>query len=418
MVVMLHESPRCSLSLEPLMTYLAKDYCCIAFDTPGYGASDPLPQRFEPIDAFVDATLSAIDALGLKRFALYGTHTGGSIAVETALRVPERVTALVLDGYPAFTQEEQTSFLQNYLVPLTPKWDGSHIVETWSRVRDQAVFFPFYKRGPDTRLYPPVNDLDFLVRSAVGFLSAGDLYRDGYQAAITHCGAQQLRKVTTPTQLLVKAGDLIAEHLTRLEPKPNVSIHTEPLAIDTWKECIKDALTSEADTAQARALQQPQERRFLHHNDGMLYAAKGLGNTVGFQTQLPAPQSNAIYGLSKHMKGWNFYPPGIGPSSHLPQDMARKLISDELGLEQRNIPVPAASFYKSLPDLTRSFDGTFLMKAWFAVRDAMIFEHWSERAEVKQDIPTENLDDMSNAFLVLINSEALKRDTSLDNSLA
>lgn len=77
-VVLLREFPRSPTSLIPLMTALSQDYCCIAFETPGYGASDPPADRFLPISDFSDSLLEAITALGIDTFHLYGSHTGAS----------------------------------------------------------------------------------------------------------------------------------------------------------------------------------------------------------------------------------------------------------------------------------------------------------------------------------------------------
>ena len=44
-VVMLHPSPMSSAALLPMATALAAHFRVYAFDTPGYGLSDPLPDR-------------------------------------------------------------------------------------------------------------------------------------------------------------------------------------------------------------------------------------------------------------------------------------------------------------------------------------------------------------------------------------
>ena len=66
-------------------------------DLRGHGWSDkPLDRsRYGP-DAFVDWTLSVLDALGLDRVVLVGHSLGGAIALHTARRARDRVAALVL----------------------------------------------------------------------------------------------------------------------------------------------------------------------------------------------------------------------------------------------------------------------------------------------------------------------------------
>ena len=67
---------------------------CVAFDLPGFGASDQ-PTR-PRISAYADDLAAAIRALGLRRFVLVGHSLGGAVAAALAERLPNRVTALVL----------------------------------------------------------------------------------------------------------------------------------------------------------------------------------------------------------------------------------------------------------------------------------------------------------------------------------
>jgi pimeloyl-ACP methyl ester carboxylesterase len=66
----------------------------VGIDRPGYGLSTPWPGR--TIAGWVPDALAVADALGIDRFAVLGSSTGGSYAVALAALVPERVTALLL----------------------------------------------------------------------------------------------------------------------------------------------------------------------------------------------------------------------------------------------------------------------------------------------------------------------------------
>ncbi|MEM7570368.1 MAG: alpha/beta hydrolase, partial [Pseudomonadota bacterium] len=232
-VVMLHESPRSSTSLIPLMEALSEQFYCIALDTPGYGASDPLPERFAPIEAFADETLKALSLLGIETFQLYGTHTGAAIACEIGRRAPDRTHSLLLDGLALFTPEEQGPLLEKYLLPQEPAWDGSHLMRIWSRIRDQALFFPFYDRSPAARLDVPNTDLGFMLRSAIGFIEAGDHYRDGYQAALTYDARARAETLAMPGRVHAIEGDLISSHLPRAGGTA-LDVITAPLPQSQW----------------------------------------------------------------------------------------------------------------------------------------------------------------------------------------
>ena len=96
-LVCLHATAYSSRTFEPLLRALDGRLHAIAADTPGYGESDP-PAAPLNIAGYGEALLPALPA----RFDLFGYHTGVSIAVELAIRYPDRVGRLVLMGVPHF----------------------------------------------------------------------------------------------------------------------------------------------------------------------------------------------------------------------------------------------------------------------------------------------------------------------------
>lgn len=100
-VVMLHESPRSGAALLPLIGHGPHDVTVFAFDTPGCGDSDPLPQPVPDAADYGDAMAATLQALGITRCVVYGTHTGAAIALALARRHPQRVSRLVIDGLGA-----------------------------------------------------------------------------------------------------------------------------------------------------------------------------------------------------------------------------------------------------------------------------------------------------------------------------
>jgi pimeloyl-ACP methyl ester carboxylesterase/DNA-binding CsgD family transcriptional regulator len=76
---------------------LAERFTVIRYDKPGCGLSD----RDEidlSFDGQVAAALAVADAVGAKRFRLFGASQGGQLAVAIAARHPDRVEALVVYG--------------------------------------------------------------------------------------------------------------------------------------------------------------------------------------------------------------------------------------------------------------------------------------------------------------------------------
>jgi DNA-binding SARP family transcriptional activator/pimeloyl-ACP methyl ester carboxylesterase len=76
---------------------LAKDHTLVRYDERGCGLSDWHVDEFN-LDAWVTDLETVVNALGLERFPLLGISQGASIAVEYAVRHPEKVSRLILYG--------------------------------------------------------------------------------------------------------------------------------------------------------------------------------------------------------------------------------------------------------------------------------------------------------------------------------
>ena len=71
----------------------------IAVDLIGHGASDaPADEERYTMARCVADVIALLDALGIGRIAVLGYSMGGRVALHLALAVPDRITALVLEG--------------------------------------------------------------------------------------------------------------------------------------------------------------------------------------------------------------------------------------------------------------------------------------------------------------------------------
>jgi pimeloyl-ACP methyl ester carboxylesterase/DNA-binding CsgD family transcriptional regulator len=76
---------------------LSRDRCYIRYDQRGCGLSDRNVAELS-LDAWVSDLEAVVDALGLKRFPLFGMSQGGAVAIAYAARHPERVSQLIFSG--------------------------------------------------------------------------------------------------------------------------------------------------------------------------------------------------------------------------------------------------------------------------------------------------------------------------------
>lgn len=243
-VVLLHASPRSAAALLPLAQRLADRFTVFAFDTPGFGYSDALPEGRRDAWDYGDALIESFDALGIERAPVYGSHTGAAIAVAAALTHSTRVSALALDGYALFTPTEQAEYLANYLAPIEPDWDGAWLAWLWGRVKDQFSFFPWYLRAQSARILRPLPPAAVLQSVVVDFLAAGDAYRPAYAAAFRFPGLATLRDLKTPCTVMARADDLLVGHLDGLTGLPaHVSVQRLPADDAAWEAAVAAALS-------------------------------------------------------------------------------------------------------------------------------------------------------------------------------
>jgi len=219
-LLFVHQSPRSSAEYVPLMREWAGHFTCIAPDSPGFGQSDPLPGVPE-VEDFADATVAFMDAVGLRRTAAYGFHSGAIILVTAVKRHPDRFAALGAGGYAVWTPQEQALFGEHYLPPFVPSGYGEHLTWLWGRILEQSWFFPWFDPRPETRLRMAHDDPDAVDAIVREMLDAGDAYRAGYGAVIR--ANRDVPPPGTPTPpVLIAAydGDPLQAHIDRLGELP------------------------------------------------------------------------------------------------------------------------------------------------------------------------------------------------------
>ena len=82
---------------KPYLEELSRDHTLIRHDMRGFGLSDHEVDEFS-LDAWVQDLEAVVDAAGVEKFPLMGMCHGGAIAIEYAVRHPERVSQLILFG--------------------------------------------------------------------------------------------------------------------------------------------------------------------------------------------------------------------------------------------------------------------------------------------------------------------------------
>ena len=103
-LVLLHANPGDSRDYEAVIPSLAKTYCVLALDWPGYGQSD-LPKRPESATVllFYNVLCEFLAELSLPPALFIGNSLGGNAAARLAAEMPARVRGLILVAPGGFT---------------------------------------------------------------------------------------------------------------------------------------------------------------------------------------------------------------------------------------------------------------------------------------------------------------------------
>jgi pimeloyl-ACP methyl ester carboxylesterase len=426
-VLLLHQSPRSSADMIDLMTRWAPHFLCIAPDTPGFGDSAPLAGPVS-LPRLSDALAELIAALGLERVGLYGVHTGAILAVMTGVRHPDKVAALAVNGYGAWTAAERRALGANYAPPFKPQTCGAHLTWLWNRLADQRLVFPWNDWAKGERLAWGEATPAELHVEALDFLRAGDGYRGGYLAAF-EADAVLPTRLAVPTLLAASGLDPLSGHLQRLGDLPS---NVEPRLVATWpdaEEACRAFLAAQAGPVQAVQATPSATHRFVTVRTPAFTGRLHVGVRPGDLRQgggagtirLHGPGESAATALSAAGKPRIvvFAPdlPGHGLSDPLeaaamtPGDYGRIVaqVIAELGVEARagRLEVEGLSsvlaeavqdatglqgalkpcsppralrrgdvLERWLPDLTPEPEGAHLLRAWTAVRRQAAFDPW------------------------------------------
>ena len=245
-VVLLHPSPLSSGFMEPLITLFAKRARAIAWDTPGYGQSDPLPGSGEGLRPYVEALHAFISALGVEKPVIYGSATGAQIAIEYAKVYPDEVRALVLENVALFSDAERARFMDAYFPDLKPQTDGRHLSKVWEMVSQLYHYFPWYDTSKEALVNEADVPVEILQRTALDYLIAGPDYTKAYQAAFLNERLERLQPLTVPAQIVRWQGSLLKKYSDRLdevELPSNIKMHFAGAGVEARFEVLDRVLS-------------------------------------------------------------------------------------------------------------------------------------------------------------------------------
>jgi pimeloyl-ACP methyl ester carboxylesterase len=333
-VVLVHPGIANAELFLPQIRRLATRYTCFAFDNAGFGGSDGLELPEVSMADLADALAGALRELGFPPAPVFGYHTGAAVALELAVRHRDLVSALLLDGLPIFRPEEtERLFRGNFAPALQVDALGGHFFSSWTRFRDQATFYPWHEKTPETVLPVAVGATPEAIHTWVcWFFRSARHYASPFRTAHTFgaVAAQRLAALEVPGRFFVASNDLLSRHFDRFPPLPEGTSNRLLGAEPAEKEAALDAALAEFASGVAPpdpgvpAAGDAIRRHYLDLDAGqVLVRSAGHANAPPLLLLHDAPGSAGldqllIRSLARHFRVIAPDLPGCGESDPLP----------------------------------------------------------------------------------------------------
>ncbi|MSO65373.1 MAG: alpha/beta hydrolase [Alphaproteobacteria bacterium] len=218
-LVLLHASPRSARVYQRLIPLLAARHRVIAFDTLGFGNSDPLPAG-ATMESLARCVTEAMDSLGIAKANLFGFHTGNKIGAALAAGFASRVEKFVLVGMTHSIVIERAKrdaailgIVQKGLDADGADRDPARVLRRWATLFG-SVSETWWSGDVIGRTDFGSDDLVQLENEALDKIQARVAFDSIYRANFGFDLTAAIRRITAPT-LIVELATPQEDHLGR-----------------------------------------------------------------------------------------------------------------------------------------------------------------------------------------------------------
>ncbi|MDC0073280.1 alpha/beta hydrolase [Alphaproteobacteria bacterium] len=223
-LVMFHGSPGSSKMLYRLANQIAKNRIVICPDTMGQGDSSIPIDRDEDIDMnfFADISIKTIKKLGYSEVDLFGHHTGARIAIEFAIKEPQLVNKIILDGMNAKKSEERLEYAKTVDKSMLIDQAGRQFHSVWNTLRDGYLFWPYNKTFSDNVRQVGLPSAEHFNEHFIEILKGVRSSHLAYKAALTYNAPARLPLVSNHTLATCAEYDVPWENGDSIEQVKNL----------------------------------------------------------------------------------------------------------------------------------------------------------------------------------------------------
>ncbi|MDG2320444.1 MAG: alpha/beta hydrolase [Rhodospirillaceae bacterium] len=219
-----HDAASSIGTVEPITRSFLGHRSVYAFDMPGSGDSDRiLTSENVEVEAYASVLNQALEALVLEAVDFYGMWGGGFVGLSLALANPSRVRRLVMSNVFQHSGDEQSDIIANYTPDVSPQWHGGHLLQCWHQMRDQGIYYPWFKQTREGVIWrEPFLDTAMVHERMCSLLKAGNMYRTAYRSHFIYPTYEKLAQTPVPTLLATSTWDPNNPHtLAAADSAPN-----------------------------------------------------------------------------------------------------------------------------------------------------------------------------------------------------
>lgn len=160
-ILLLHDGRASSRVFEPIMRELSRRRPVFAIDLPDNGASDTLARADPTIADYAEVVERVVTRLGIEHGDVYGVGAGAAVALEVCSRGVLAAARLVLEAPDFYELEFARGLKRDWVPPLEPQWDGSHVLRLWLMLRDEHAFWPWFDTSSACAVDAPTDWTEF-----------------------------------------------------------------------------------------------------------------------------------------------------------------------------------------------------------------------------------------------------------------
>ncbi len=243
-LICLHQTPSSAKIFTAFVAEMGRDRTTIAFDNPGYGASDG-PEGRVTLETYADSIADALDALGYGetgagKVDMLGMLTGAKISGQLARSRPDLVRRLILVQSLILPEADRLA--------LKAELEGG-VEEGW---KNEGSDFYITRLTQALASRDPEQTVDQTISDFADSLVAGEDYLKGGMTALAYASEEKYKDITQPTLVIALsderaeasagAAELIANaQLLRLPDYSHHTFRSNPVAMARHVRSFLDA---------------------------------------------------------------------------------------------------------------------------------------------------------------------------------